>query len=1117
MRVCGLDVSVRLARLFALAAVVLAVSVSTLHAQATGKVEGRVRDQAGAPISNAQVTIVGTAFGALTNNQGYYFFNSVPVGSASVRAAFVGFKSAEAQGVRVLAGQTVTQDIQLEQTAITVDEITVTVASVPLVPRDEVTTKQRLDGDYVEALPADRINNILALQPGVVATPGGSALSIRGGRTDAAAVFVDGVPVTPGYRGTGFGSSVGNGNGVNGPNAGISIGTNAFEQASITTGASSAEFGNAQSGIINIETRTGGSSFRGNVQYETDEPFGVNRSIGFNRIAGSIGGPTGIRNLTFFLSGVLEGRQSQAAGLDSERTPLFLSAGIDTVVAVPSAINDPNADTAFVGVQQYAVARGKCDTFSGSTNRDIAGNYGVDCDGVRLPGTASTLYQTSAKLNYTFGTGNRLFLAWQGSRNHGRNAGGFNNPQNISGFRVRNSNFTMGWTQNLSKSADRALALDAAISYQMDRQAGSPLTRESELNTRNPLGGFILGGLDFLWDFDNFPLNDELIDNFRNNTPGSRRSPLDLENTSQYSLINKYRNSAYGLDGGSEAGGPNGTLFLYRENRLRGKANLDWQFDHYNRLKLGGEFTRFEIGSYVHNLTSQAFAEAFLEKPMQYDFFLEDRLDLGDVVVVGGLRYDYYNSNAARPFVLDTVSTSATRGQYSYFPTPNSYGSGGATFNGDPLVKYIDDASHDYLSPHIQVSFPVTDRTNFRLSYAHQVQAPDFNILLGGINTDLRTTNTNHVYGADLDFGKTITFEFGIRHAFSDDMVLDLSAYNRDNLSDAAGRLVSFSDPARLGENVDIRIFTNADFGNTRGIDLRLDRRIGRFFNGVLSYTFQDAKNTGSDPFTFINFGSRIINQISGGNQPPPQGIFPTQNSRPHNLAGSFALSLPSDWKQGTTLGSVLSRVGVTALFRYSSGTAYTRCPTDTGNEPVISGGVCAREFEGDFFGARRPSFKQLDMKFTKGFSLGSLDITGYVDARNILNFKNILNVFATTNDVVNNTERVQQNAADSAGFADEAIANGVRLSDGSVDLRFNGLVASGCGNWVNPQSTPTAPNCVYLIRAEERFGNGDHVFTIAEQLRASDANYFGPGNARSIDNFTGVPRRLRLGVEVNF
>jgi hypothetical protein len=348
-------------------------------------------------------------------------------------------------------------------------------------------------------------------------------------------------------------------------------------------------------------------------------------------------------------------------------------------------------------------------------------------------------------------------------------------------------------------------------------------------------------------------------------------------------------------------------------------------------------------------------------------------------------------------------------------------------------------------------------------------------------------------------------------------MVLDVSAYNKDILSDAAGRLVSFSDPARLGENVDLRIFTNADFGNARGIDLRLDRRIGRFFNGVLSYTFQDAKNTGSDPFTYINFGSRIINQISGGNQPPPQGIFATGTSRPHNLAGSFALTLPSDWRQGTMLGSIFNSVGLTALFRYSSGTAYTRCPSETGNEGVISGQVCSREFEGDFFGARRPAFKQFDLKFTKGLALGGLDITAYLDVRNAFNFKNILNVFATTNDVVNDLERIQQNAADSAGFADEGSANGVLGNDGSLDLRFGGAVASGCGNWVNSQFTPTAPSCVYLIRAEERYGNGDHIFTLEEQLRVSNENYFGPGTGRSINAFTGEPRRLRLGLEVNF
>jgi hypothetical protein len=211
----------------------------------------------------------------------------------------------------------------------------------------------------------------------------------------------------------------------------------------------------------------------------------------------------------------------------------------------------------------------------------------------------------------------------------------------------------------------------------------------------------------------------------------------------------------------------------------------------------------------------------------------------------------------------------------------------------------------------------------------------------------------------------------------------------------------------------------------------------------------------------------------------------------------------------------------VTALFRYSSGTAYTRCPTETGNEGVVSGQVCARAFAGDFFGARRPSFKQLDMRFTKSFAIQGLDVTGYLDARNILNLKNILNVFTVTGDVVNREELNRQLSGDSAGFAVEAQASGVYQNDGSIDLRFGGAGAGGCGNWVTAQNNPAAPNCVYLIRAEERFGNGDHVFDVAEQRQASLAAYnagaSGATPARGLDTFTGEGRRLRVGFEINF
>ncbi|MCA9722790.1 MAG: carboxypeptidase regulatory-like domain-containing protein, partial [Gemmatimonadetes bacterium] len=62
-------------------AAVLALVAAPLAAQGpTGKIEGYVRDQAGAAVANVQVRITGTAFATTTNPAGYYFFNSVPAG-----------------------------------------------------------------------------------------------------------------------------------------------------------------------------------------------------------------------------------------------------------------------------------------------------------------------------------------------------------------------------------------------------------------------------------------------------------------------------------------------------------------------------------------------------------------------------------------------------------------------------------------------------------------------------------------------------------------------------------------------------------------------------------------------------------------------------------------------------------------------------------------------------------------------------------------------------------------------------------------------------------------------------------------------------------------------------
>ena len=493
-----------------------------------------MRDQAGAPIANAQVFIVGTTFSATSNNDGYYFINNVLVGSVTLQASFIGYKATQVDGVRLFEGTTVTQDITLEATPFEVEEITVIAAVNPLVPRDEVTTKQRVDGNYTANLPVDRVASVLSLQPGVTASTSGNTLYIRGGRSDENALYIDGIPAQAGSR-SDVNSAQSSSRSTSGTSSNPGINTVSvagFEEASITSGASAAEFGNAQSGIVAVQTRSGGSAWSGSLSYETDELFSSNQSFGINRVVGSISGPiTG--GLTFFLGGDLEGRQSAQPGQDRELNPIFVQAGRDTLLKVPSAVGDPLADTSEVEVQQFAIYTGKCDEFSGSPNADIANNYGYDCRGIRLPGTTASSWRFNTNLNWSYGTGSRLKASAILRQNQNRNFA-TSNPTQVTGDLGENRIYTLNWTQNLSKSAERALALEVGLSYQQDRFLRGALTRDSEVSSYSPFGGFMLGKMDFLFDRSNFPIDETLVSNFKNNIPQSRRVPYDIENTDQY-------------------------------------------------------------------------------------------------------------------------------------------------------------------------------------------------------------------------------------------------------------------------------------------------------------------------------------------------------------------------------------------------------------------------------------------------------------------------------------------------------------------------------------------------------------------------------------------------------
>ena len=100
---------------------------STATAQAQqASVAGRVTETgSGSPISDAQVFIVGTNLGGLTNQDGRYILRNVPLGAQQLRVIRIGYSEVK-RPVTVTAGQATTLDLVLTKSVISLQEVVTT-------------------------------------------------------------------------------------------------------------------------------------------------------------------------------------------------------------------------------------------------------------------------------------------------------------------------------------------------------------------------------------------------------------------------------------------------------------------------------------------------------------------------------------------------------------------------------------------------------------------------------------------------------------------------------------------------------------------------------------------------------------------------------------------------------------------------------------------------------------------------------------------------------------------------------------------------------------------------------------------------------------------------------
>ena len=234
------------------AAVALAflLIASPLVAQTNGRIQGTVTDNSGAPVPGVSVTAsspsLQRAQSTTTDAKGEFRFASVPPGTYTVKADLSGFKSVNQTGVVVGLDRTVTLALKMEVAGVA-ETVTVTGES-PIIDTTSTTTGVNATAELFNRIPMAR--DIYAISRVAAGTQNDGIGMVVYGSTGAENNYIiDGLNTT-----------------------GVELGTEAkqlnfdfVEEVEVKTGGLPAEYGRMTGGVVNVLTKSGGNTFKGDL------------------------------------------------------------------------------------------------------------------------------------------------------------------------------------------------------------------------------------------------------------------------------------------------------------------------------------------------------------------------------------------------------------------------------------------------------------------------------------------------------------------------------------------------------------------------------------------------------------------------------------------------------------------------------------------------------------------------------------------------------------------------------------------------------------------------------------------------------------------------------------
>ncbi len=759
---------------FSLLAFLLGIFSSNLFAQAgTGKLAGKIVDaETGEALIGANVVILNTSLGAAADLDGRYFILNITPGTYDVQISFVGYSSKLIKEVRIVAGITYELNESLSA-GIEMEEIVVT--DQKFFEEKATNTVKVVDSETINRLPVRGVENFAALQAGVVKSDGsggaaGNAeINVRGGRGGEVVFVVDGVVQNDQMWGTNY-SQVSNA---------------AVDQISFQVGGYEAKYGQAQSGIVSVTTKSGSPKYTvfGDVLTSsfTDD-------YGFNLYTLSVGGPIlpGNASHTFFVSA------ERGWFLDGDPKALnnsFPSIGVD------NPINPNNND---------AVWRMTARTFHDIGNQfniQLGFNYN-DREYRRL--APYFVGQTG----YEFAKSNSVHNPRQLSENI---SASFKLSKNIGSSSFWN--LIVGFQSLDFKEGDGVFFDDWEAYGDTLKNPFIPVQADDSALEKDDVGIFAQYGKvdDYFRKFEN------------------QKFTGDFNFTSQV--------GDHLLEGG--VGGFLGQLRYYRITPISlAKYVRDYISPSGDTIAAMSRLDRFEREEpyrYGYDIfgdknESAEDIDSDPKKPIIAYGYIQDRFELDDLVLNLGVRFDYFDSKT--DVVIDPEN-------------PYSGGSDPKAFDpGDFKTK--DPEFH--ISPRIGIGFPVTETTVFHAQYGRFVQEPRL-IDLYSITSRmdlLRQTSDFSLSTGYIESEITTQYEVGFRQILGNNAAaLNITAFYK-NTQGLANQGVQDYYRTPGGERLQYYTPTNQDFGTVKGLAFSLNVQRISYFSISIDYTFSLAEGTGS-------------------------------------------------------------------------------------------------------------------------------------------------------------------------------------------------------------------------------------------------------------------------------